>query len=76
MADPAGKSRQLKLQALIRVRPLRYASATLLVVAVCAGALVINDRSGQTVSAATAVSAPSLGGQHAGGGPEDRKSVV
>jgi len=60
----------LKLQALIQVRPLRYASATLLVVAVCAGALVLNDRSGQTVSAATAVSAPSLGAQHAGAGPE------
>jgi murein L,D-transpeptidase YafK len=60
----------LRFQALIRVRPLRYTFATLLVVAACAGALVIIDRSGQTVSAATAVSAPSLGTPFAGAGPE------
>ena len=55
---------------LLDSRPLRYASATLLVAAVCAGALVMNDRSGQAVSAAPAVAAPSINGRHAITGPE------
>jgi len=56
----------LKLRKLLDSRPLRYASATLLVAAVCAGALVMNGRSGQAVSAAPAVLAPSFSGRHAG----------
>ena len=60
----------MKLRALIGLRPLRYASAMLLVVAVCAGAFVMNGRSGQAVSAATAVTAPSRGGQHTANRPE------
>jgi murein L,D-transpeptidase YafK len=55
---------------LLDSRPLRYASATLLVAAVCAGALVMNGRSGQAVSAAPAVAAPSINGRHAATGPE------
>ena len=51
---------------LLDSRPLRYASATLLVAAICAGALVMNGRSGQAVSAAPAVLAPSFSGRHAG----------
>lgn len=70
MAHPAGKSRRLKLRKLLVSRPLRYASATLLVAAVCAGALVMNGRSGQSVSAALAVPAPSINGRHAVAGPE------
>jgi murein L,D-transpeptidase YafK len=60
----------LKLRKLLDSRPLRYASATLLLAAVCAGVFVMNGRSGQAVSAATAVTAPSLGGQHVANGPE------
>jgi murein L,D-transpeptidase YafK len=60
----------LKLRKLLDSRPLRYASATLLVAAVCAGALVMNGRSGQAVSAAPAVPAPSINGRHAATGPE------
>ena len=60
----------MKLRELLDSRPLRYASATLLVAAVCAGALVMNGRSGQSVSAAPAVPAPSINGRHAATGPE------
>ena len=60
----------MKLRKLLDSRMLRYASATLLVAAVCAGALVMNDRSGQAVSAAPAVAAPSINGRHAVTGPE------
>ena len=60
----------MKLRKLLDSRMLRYASATLLVAAVCAGALVMNDRSGQAVSAAPAVAAPSINGRHAITGPE------
>jgi murein L,D-transpeptidase YafK len=60
----------LKLRKLPGSRPLRFAFATLLVAAVCAGALVMNGRSGQTVSAATAVSAPTLDGRQLANGPE------
>jgi len=60
----------LKLRTLLDSRPLRYASATLLLAAVCAGALVMNGRSGQAVSAAPAVPAPSINGRHAATGPE------
>ncbi len=60
----------MKLRKLLDSRPLRYASATLLVAAVCAGALVMNGRSGQAVSAAPAVPAPSINGRHAATGPE------
>ena len=60
----------MKLRKLLDSRPLRYASATLLVAAVCAGALVMNGRSGQSVSAAPAVPAPSINGRHAANGPE------
>jgi murein L,D-transpeptidase YafK len=55
---------------LLGLRSLRYASGALLVVAVGACALVMNGRSGQTVSAATAVPAPSLNGPHVPNGPE------
>ena len=57
----------MKLGKLLESRPLRSASATLLLAAVCAGALVMNGRSGQAVSAATAVPAPSINGWHAAG---------
>ncbi|MGH8702510.1 MAG: hypothetical protein ACREVR_15265, partial [Burkholderiales bacterium] len=57
----------MKLRKLLDARPLRYASATLLLAAACAGALVMNGRSGQAVSAAPAVPAPSLNGWHASG---------
>lgn len=70
MAHPAGKGRRLKLRKLLVSRPLRYASATLLLAAVCAGALVMNGRSGQSVSAAPAVPAPLINGRHAANGPE------
>ena len=60
----------MKLRKLLDSRPLRYASATLLVAAACAGALVMNGRSGQGVSAAPAVPAPSINGRHAVAGPE------
>ena len=60
----------MTLRKLLGSRPLRYASATLLVAAVCAGALVMNGRSGQAVSAAPAVPAPSINGRHAVTGPE------
>jgi len=70
MAHPAGKGRRLKLRKLLVSRPLRYASATLLLAAVCAGALVMNGRSGQSVSAAPAIPAPSINGRHAATGPE------
>ena len=60
----------MKLRKLLDSRPLRYASATLLVAAICAGALVMNGRSGQSVSAAPAVPAPSINGRHAANGPE------
>ena len=55
---------------LLDSRPLRYASATLLVAAVCAGVLVVNGRSGQAVSAAPALLAPSISGWHTATGPE------
>jgi murein L,D-transpeptidase YafK len=58
----------LKLRTLLDSRALRYTSATLLVAAICAGALVMNGRSGQAVSAApAAVPGPSLSARHAGG---------
>jgi murein L,D-transpeptidase YafK len=60
----------LKAPDLSGSRALRYAFAALLLGAVCACALVMNGRSGQAVSAPTAVSAPSLNGRDAGNGPE------
>ena len=51
-------------------RPLRYASATLLLAVVCACALVMSGRPGDAVSPASAVPAPAPGAQHAGSGPE------
>jgi murein L,D-transpeptidase YafK len=60
----------LKAPDLIGLRPLRYAFAALLLVAVGACALVMNGRSGQAVSAPTAVSAPSLKTEEAASGPE------
>ena len=51
-------------------RPLRYAFAALLLVAVGACALVMNGRSGEAVSAPAAVSAPSLKAEDAASGPE------
>jgi murein L,D-transpeptidase YafK len=60
----------LKAPDLIGLRPLRYAFAALLLVAVGACALVMNGRSGQAVSAPTAVSAPSLKTEEATSGPE------
>lgn len=64
----------MKLQDLSGSRPLRYAFAALLLVAVCASALVMNGRSGQAVSATTAVSAPSLKREDAASGPEAQLS--
>ncbi len=64
----------MKLQDLSGSRPLRYAFAALLLVAVCACALVMNGRSGQAVSATTAVSAPSLKREDAASGPEAQLS--
>jgi murein L,D-transpeptidase YafK len=55
---------------LLGSRALRYASATLVLAAICAGVLVTNGRSGEAVSAATALTAPSLDAQHAAAGPE------
>lgn len=60
----------MKAPDLIGLRPLRYAFAALLLVAVGACALVMNGRSGQAVSAPTAVSAPSLKTEEAASGPE------
>ena len=60
----------MRLRQLPGVRSLRYACAALLVVAVCACALVLNGRSGQVVSAATAIPAPLLKGPHTPNGPE------
>jgi len=60
----------LKLQGLPGTRSLRYASATLLLAAVCACALIINGRSGDAVPSASAVPAPSLDVRHTGTGPE------
>ena len=58
----------MNLRQLLDSRPLlRYASATLLVAAVGAGVLVMHGRSGQAVSAAPAVPAPSLNGRHVAG---------
>ncbi|MGH8649641.1 MAG: L,D-transpeptidase family protein, partial [Burkholderiales bacterium] len=70
MAHPAREDRQLTAPDLSGSRPLRYAFAALLLVAVGACALVMNGRSGQAVSAPAAVSAPSLKGEDAAGGPE------
>jgi murein L,D-transpeptidase YafK len=64
----------LKLQDLSGSRPLRYAIAALLLVAVGACALVINSRSGQAVSAPAAVPAPSLRAEDAASGPEAQLS--
>jgi murein L,D-transpeptidase YafK len=68
----------LKLHALLGLRSLRYGGAALLLAAVCACALVLNGRSGQAVSAPAAVpaavTAPSLNGQRAAGGPEAQLS--
>jgi murein L,D-transpeptidase YafK len=60
----------LKAPDLSGSRPLRYAFAALLLAAVGACALVMNGRSGQAVSATTAVPAPSLKGEDAASGPE------
>ena len=45
---------------------MRYAAATLLVAAVCGGAVVAGSRTGQAVSATPAVPAPGMNGNHAG----------
>jgi murein L,D-transpeptidase YafK len=55
-------------------RTLRYASATLLLAAVCACALVLSGRPGDAVSPASAVPAPPPDAQHAGTGPEPQLS--
>jgi murein L,D-transpeptidase YafK len=55
--------------ALLGSRPLRYAAAVLLVAIIGGSVLVIGGRSGEVVSTASAVPAPSLGG-HAGIGAE------
>lgn len=62
----------MKLPALRDARPLRYAFAALLLAVVGACALVMNGRSGEAVTAATAIppAAPLLNGQYAGSGPE------
>ncbi len=73
MADPTGTRRQLTPQRLLGSRALRYASATLLLAAVCAFAFVMNGRSGEAVSAATALPAPSLNVQPTAG-PEAQLS--
>ena len=59
------------MRALTGSRPLRYASATLLLAAVCACALVLSGRPGDAVSPASAVpAAPPTGVQYPGNGPE------
>jgi murein L,D-transpeptidase YafK len=55
-------------------RALRYLSATLLLAAVCACALVLGGRPGDAVSPASAVPAPLPEVQHAGTGPEPQLS--
>jgi len=50
----------LKLSALLASRPLRYAAATVLVALICGGVLFASGRAGQTVSAASAVTAPGV----------------
>ena len=60
----------MKPRLLPGVRPLRYAFAALLLAVVCACALVLNGRSGQAVSAPTAVPAPTLKAPDVPNGPE------
>jgi murein L,D-transpeptidase YafK len=60
----------LKLRALLRSRSLGYAAVTLLVVAVCAGAFLMGSRTGEAVSATSAVVAPGAAGHHPAGNPE------
>jgi murein L,D-transpeptidase YafK len=59
----------LKLTALLGSRRLRYAAALLLVAIIGGSVLVIGGRSGEIVSAASALPAPGLNG-HAGTGAE------
>lgn len=67
MAHPAGKGRRLKLERLLGSKPLRYAAATLLIAVACGGALFASSRTGQAVSAPTALPAPGINGNHAAG---------
>jgi murein L,D-transpeptidase YafK len=63
----------LKLRALLESPALRYTAATVLVAALCGGALVMSSRGGQAGSVAPAVSAlpaPALNGKRAAFGPE------
>ncbi len=57
----------MKLKTLLGSRPLGYAAATLLVVAISGGALVVSSRTGEAVSATPALTAPGINGNHAAG---------
>jgi len=58
----------LKIARLLpRSKPLRYAAATLLIAAVCGGALVASSRTGQAVTAPPAIATPGINGNHAAG---------
>ena len=50
----------------MKPRTLRYATASLLIAAICGGALVASGRVGVAVSATPAVAAPGISGNHAG----------
>ena len=63
----------MNLRNAIGSRTLRYAGATLAVIAACAGALVMSSRTGQAVTAASAVPvviSPTLNGRPSASGPE------
>ena len=57
----------MKLKTLLGSRPLGYAAATLLVAAISGGALVVGSRTGEAVSATTALTAPGVSSNHAAG---------
>ena len=72
MAHPAGKGRRLTLPAPLRLRPVRYAAATLVVAAVCGAGIIVGGRGGQVVTtlSASAAPVPALNGSHAANGPD------
>jgi len=56
----------VKARAFLGSRRLHYAAATLVVALVCGGSFMVGGRSGEAVSAASAVTAPAINGNHAG----------
>ena len=56
----------MKARALLGSRRLHYVAATLVVALVCGGSFMAGGRSGEAVSAASAVTAPAINGNHAG----------